>query len=73
MIRVTGRYRNQQLELDQPLALPDGTAVEIAVHVADAAAGEHKDWAQLGMSRLEAEWDNPEDALYDDWKRLYGV
>jgi hypothetical protein len=30
-------------------------------------------WAELGMSRLEAEWDNAGDALYDDWKRLYGV
>jgi hypothetical protein len=28
---------------------------------------------QLGTDRLEEEWDNPEDAVYDDWKKLYGV
>ena len=30
-------------------------------------------WALLGTARLEEEWDNPQDAVYDDWKRLYGV
>jgi hypothetical protein len=27
----------------------------------------------LGMGRLEFEWDNPKDALYDNWRELYGV
>ena len=74
MIRVKGRYRNQMLELDQPLALADGTEVEIDIHLAEEAQGiEHQGWAELGMSRLEQEWDNPEDAVYNDWKRLYDV
>jgi len=34
---------------------------------------EHQRWAELGMNRLEQEWDNPEDAVYDDWKKLYDV
>lgn len=34
---------------------------------------EHQEWVELGMSRLEQEWDNSEDAVYDDWKKLYGV
>ena len=34
---------------------------------------EVEDWRDLSMSRLEQEWDNPEDAIYDDWKWLYGV
>ena len=68
MIRMTGRYLNQKVELDKPLALPEGTAVEIAVHVTDEAADEREDWAEVGMSRLEEECDNPEDAAYDDWK-----
>jgi hypothetical protein len=74
MIRTKGRYRNQTLELDQPLALAEGTEVEIDIHLAQEAPGaEHRGWAELGMSRLEEEWDNPEDAVYDNWKKLYGV
>ena len=42
--------------------------------LAEEAQGiEPQGWAELGMSRLEQEWDNPEDAVYDDWKKLYGV
>ena len=74
MMRVKGRYRNQTLELDQPLALAEGTEVEIAIHLAEEAQGsEPQEWAELGMQRLEAEWENPEDAVYDDWKKLYDV
>jgi len=74
MMRVKGRYRNQTLELDQPLALAEGTEVEIAIHLAEESQGsEPQEWAELGMQRLEAAWENPEDALYDDWKKLYDV
>jgi hypothetical protein len=70
MVRAKGRYRNQALELEQPLALPDGTPVEIDVYIpGDVEAA----WAAVGMERLEQEWDSPADATYDDWKRLYGV
>jgi hypothetical protein len=70
-IHVTGRYREGKVELDQPLDLPDGTRVE--VDVLPAADDVREAWAELGMERLEAEWDNPGDAIYDDWKKLYGV
>ena len=74
MMRTKGRYRNQTLELDQPLALAEGTEVEIDIHLAEEAPGaEHRGWAELGMHRLEEEWDNPEDAVYDNWKKLYDV
>ena len=74
MMRAKGRYRNQALELDQPLALAEGTEVEIDIHPTKEAQGaEHQEWAELGMNRLEEEWDNSEDAVYDDWKKLYGV
>jgi len=62
------------LELEQPLALPEGTRVEVDVYLAEEAhSSEDHAWAVLGTARLEEEWDNPEDAIYDDWKRLYGV
>ena len=74
MIRVTGRYHKQSVELDAPLSLSDGTVVEIVVRVkADPSVIERDEFADLGMTRLEEEWDNPEDAIYDDWKKLYGL
>ena len=74
MIHAKGRYRNQVVELEQPLAIPEGTEVEVDIHVGKSQeSGEGRAWAELAMSRLEEEWDNPEDAIYDDWKKLYGV
>jgi len=74
VIRVKGRYRNQTLVLDQPLALREGAEVEIDIRVAeDTSNAEHEGWADLGMDRLEEEWSGSEDAIYDDWKKLYGV
>jgi hypothetical protein len=70
-MRIRGRYRNQAVELEQPLELADGTEVELEIQPLDEAL--HEGWTELGMSRLEAEWDNPQDAVYDDWRRLYGV
>jgi hypothetical protein len=55
--------------LDQPLNLADGTEVDVEIHPAD----EREDWMELGMSRLEEEWSNPQDTIYDDSKKLYGV
>jgi hypothetical protein len=61
------------LELEQPLALPEGAQVEVDVYLADEAHdSEEQAWALLGTARLEEEWDSPEDAIYDDWKQLYG-
>ena len=74
MVRAKGRYRNQTLELDEPLTLAEGTPVEVDIYPADEAqTAEAHAWASLGMDRLDEEWDNPEDAIYDDWKKLYGV
>jgi hypothetical protein len=62
------------LELEQPLALPEGTQVEVDVYLAGESHDSEKHaWELLGSARLEEEWDNPEDAIYDDWKKLYGV
>ena len=70
MIRVTGRYTKQTLQLDRPLNLADGEEVEVLIAESDR---EKEEWSQLGMSRLEEAWDNPQDAIYDDWKKHYGV
>ena len=30
-------------------------------------------WQQLGLAAFEQDWDNDEDAIYDDWRKHYGV
>ncbi len=71
MIRIKGRYRQGRVELEEPIDVPDGTPVEVTVQPMAEAADE--DWRELGMDRLEQEWNNERDAIYDDWRRLYGV
>jgi hypothetical protein len=31
------------------------------------------DWRNLGLTSFENDWDNPDDAIYDNWRELYGV
>lgn len=30
-------------------------------------------WTHLSAPAFDADWDNPEDAIYDDWKKLYSL
>lgn len=69
MTRRLGRIKGNTVELLEPGGLQEGALVEVEIHL----VGDDEAWHVLGMSRLEEEWDNPEDAIYDDWKRLYGV
>jgi len=73
MIRATGRYHQQTLKLDVPIALEDGARVMIEIIPADGTTEVDQEWTEIGIERLEAEWDNPTDAIYDDWRTLYGV
>ena len=31
------------------------------------------DWQNLGLETFERNWNNSEDAVYDDWRKHYGV
>ena len=31
------------------------------------------DWQSMSLAAFEQDWDNPEDAIYDNWRELYGV
>lgn len=31
------------------------------------------DWVQMGLSTFEQDWDNADDAIYDNWRDVYGV
>lgn len=34
---------------------------------------EEGEWQRSGLAALEKDWDNQDDAIYDDWRALYGV
>ncbi|OIO97489.1 MAG: hypothetical protein AUK03_02405 [Anaerolineae bacterium CG2_30_64_16] len=34
---------------------------------------ERQGWSFLSEASLQRVWDNPEDAVYDNWRELYGV
>ncbi len=45
-------------------------------HLLGADEEEHtalEEWQTLGLAAFEAGWDNPEDAVYDNWRQVYGV
>jgi len=35
--------------------------------------GEETDWSAMGLAAFQKDWDNAEDAIYDDWRRYYGI
>jgi hypothetical protein len=34
---------------------------------------EEADWIALGLESFQQDWDNADDAIYDDWREHYGV
>jgi len=32
---------------------------------------EEAEWQRVGLVAFERDWDNPDDAVYDDWRTLY--
>lgn len=37
------------------------------------AQGEETDWLAMSLATFQQGWDNEEDAIYDQWRELYGV
>lgn len=31
------------------------------------------DWHSMSLASFTKDWDNSEDAIYDDWRELYGI
>ncbi len=44
-------------------------SVLVDVDQADAEAN----WSAMGLEAFQKDWDNPEDAIYDDWREHYDV
>lgn len=38
-----------------------------------APSDDEREWSALGLSAFEKAWDNPDDAIYDDWRNHYDV
>jgi hypothetical protein len=36
-------------------------------------AADETDWQDLSLEAFERDWDNSDDAIYDNWRELYGV
>lgn len=34
---------------------------------------EDAEWGNMSLAAFEKDWDNPEDAIYDNWRVQYGV
>lgn len=34
---------------------------------------EETDWSARGLEAFQKDWDNAEDAIYDNWREQYGV
>lgn len=68
MIRRLAQVHGDTLRLLEPCELPEGTFVEVQIQLSPEEALKTE-----SMERLEEVWDNPEDAIYDNWRELYGV
>lgn len=59
----------------EKLNFPEGE--EITVIIEDfpikQAVEADLDWSGLSASGFAKDWDNEKDAIYDNWKKLYGV
>jgi hypothetical protein len=74
-IRFEDTEANQITTLAQSKGLTPSELIRRAIRafLTQEAAGLPDDWAALSLSSFEAGWDNPDDAVYDDWRERYGV
>jgi len=38
-----------------------------------AEPSEETEWSAMGLEAFQKDWDNPEDAIYDNWRVHYGI
>jgi hypothetical protein len=69
VLNVTQQFSSTERLLLAKLLLDSIVAHEIVAHEIEGDA----DWQRLGLAAFERDWDNPDDAIYDNWRELYGV
>ncbi len=68
--KVAGIYESaRRLTLQERLML----ARMLLDSVLDEEVDDTADWVALSLASFERDCDNPEDAVYDNWRELYGV
>jgi hypothetical protein len=72
--------RMQQLYEKQIRFLPVSERLRLVKLVIDGLSenvdqwtAEENDWRALSLNSFQQDWDNPEDAVYDNWREVYGV
>jgi hypothetical protein len=72
--------RTQQLYEKQIRFLPVSERLRLVKLVIDGLSenvdqwtAEENDWRALSLDSFQQDWDNPEDAVYDNWREVYGV
>jgi hypothetical protein len=76
--RVSQRAR--RLYEQQVRNLPIGERLQLVKLVIDELSNaavwwndEDEEWAMLGLQNFQQDWDNPDDAIYDNWREAYRV
>ena len=74
---VEAIYESGTLKPLQSLHLAEGQKVRLAIEEAvtedESPADEARAFERMSLAAMADLWDNEEDAVYDDWRVLYGV
>lgn len=81
VIEVQIRFAGTEAEQLNALASCEGISTETLLYRAIEAFlaasknenADHFDWHAMSLAAFEKDWDNPEDAIYDQWREHYGV
>jgi predicted transcriptional regulator len=78
-IRLSAEYADRLSRLAQAQAMSEEQIIEKALDILFKLTelfdenAERRGWSFLSQASLQRIWDNEEDAVYDNWKELYGV
>jgi hypothetical protein len=79
IVHLSAERAERLTRLAHERGVPEDTLVEKALDLLFSLSGEssaeeeRRAWHALGMKSLERVWDNDADAVYDNWRNLYGV
>ncbi len=65
--------RLNQLSKRRGVSASDLIAKVIQDFINDEMKDEVRDWSAMSLAAFEKDWDNDEDAIYDNWRELYEV
>ncbi len=78
-VRLSAECAERLSRLAQAQAMSEDQIIEKALDILFKLTelfdenAERRGWSFLSQASLQRIWDNEEDAVYDNWKELYGV